>query len=267
MPRGWGFRVLLLGSSVFIVSFWGARGGLADTIVGTAGAGFQSWTAVDLNQNGQPYWDNVSIDGSNKNVGFYLVNAPTALLSNAPGAIPFWGNAFNSATDTGGTPDLNFFFQTNPSSSAANLLLELAANSHLNEFGWYNVTNPSVLHPIFLGVNSAPTTDPFTPSGQYGFYLKGSNGTFFTQSSLNTAGNTNQQHFAIFQQSSTIGAEVYWLGIEDLNTTDLNGREGGMGDYNDMLVRISALPVPEPSTVVLLGSSLVVLGLRRRRHP
>jgi hypothetical protein len=239
----------------------------ADTISGTAGAGFQNWAVTNLNENSKPYWDNTSIDGSNKNVGFYLVNAPTAPLANAPGAVPFWGNTFNSATDTGGTPDLNFFFNTNSASSVASLLLEVAANSHLNEFGWYNINSPATLHPIFLGADSAPTTDPFAPSAQYGFYLKGSNGTFFTQSSLNTGGNTNQQHFSVFEQSSTNGAEVYWLGIEDLNTTDLNGRESGAGDYNDMIVRISAVAVPEPSAIMLvLSGAWLMLGLRRRRQ-
>jgi hypothetical protein len=27
------------------------------TILGSAGAGFQSWTVADLNNNGAPFWD------------------------------------------------------------------------------------------------------------------------------------------------------------------------------------------------------------------
>ena len=261
-----GIKQVVWGSVVF-ASLLGTVTAFADTISGTAGAGFQSWGVTNLNQNGKPYWDNLSIDGSNKNIGFFLVNAPTAPLAGAPGAVPFWGNTFNSGTDSGGTSDLNFFFKTNSASNVGSLLLELAANSHLNEFGWYDTTNPSTLHPIFVGTDAAPATDPFAPSAQYGFYLKSSNGTFFTQSSLNTGDNTNQQHFAVFQQSSTNGAEVYWIGIEDLNTTDLNGRESGAGDYNDMLVRISAVAVPEPSVVMLvLSGTLLMLGLRRFRR-
>src|SRR5580692_8678705 len=96
----------------------------ADTISGTAGAAFQSWAGTNLNQNGAPYWDNTSQDGPNKNVGFFLVNAPTAPLAGAPGALPYWGNTFNSATDSGGTPDLNFTFDRTAAFSVANLELE-----------------------------------------------------------------------------------------------------------------------------------------------
>ena len=257
----------VVSGSVIAISLFVSVAAFADTISGTAGAAFQNLAGANLNQNGKPYWDNISIDGSNKNVGFFLVNAPTAPLADAPGVLPYWGNAFNSATDSGGAADLNFTLQRTAASSIASLQLEVAQNANINEFGWYNTTNPAVLNPIFLGPDSASASNSFSPSGQYGFYLKGAGGTYFTQSSLNTAGDTNHQHFAIFQQSSTSGAEVYWIGIEDLSVSGLNGAENGAGDYNDMLVRISAVAVPEPSTAVLvLGGSLLMLGLRKRRR-
>ena len=37
---------------------------LADTINGSGGAGFQNWAVTNLNENGSPYWDNPSMDGS-----------------------------------------------------------------------------------------------------------------------------------------------------------------------------------------------------------
>ena len=254
---------------VIVISLFASVAGFADTISGTAGAAFQSLAGTNLNQNGKPYWDNTSIDGSNKNVGFFLVNAPTAPLADAPGALPYWGNAFDSVTDSGGAADMNFTFQKTASFSIASLQLEVAQNANINEFGWYNTANPSVLNPIFLGPDSASASNSFTPSAQYGFYLKGAGGIYYTQSALNPSGDTNHQHFAVFQESSATGAEVYWIGIEDLSVSGLNGAEGTKGDYNDMLVRISAAvvpAVPEPSTVMLvLGSSLLMLGLRRSR--
>lgn len=256
---------------VFAAALFLPVAAFADTISGSVGAAFQNWTAADLNQNGKPYWDNVSMDGSNMNVGFFLTDAPTAPLADAPGALPYWGNAFNSVTDSGGSADLNFTFQKNASFSVASLQLEIAGNSNVNEFGWYNLADPSVLNPIFTGPDSAPASDSFTPSSQYGFYLKGAGGVYYTQSSLNPAGDTNHQHFGVFEQSLTNGAEVYWLGIEDLSLSGLNGAEGCTGDYNDMLICISAsgaiVTVPEPSTVMLvLSGVLLMLSLRKRRR-
>ena len=256
-------------NSLFVVTLSVTTAVFADTISGTAGAAFQPWAATNLNENANPYWDNMSLDGNNKNVGFFLTDAPTAPLAGAPGPLPFWGNSFNPVTDNGGSADLNFTFQRSALTSVASLKLEVAANSNLNEFGWYNTADASVLHPIFLGADSAPASDLFSPSAQYGFYLKGSNGVFYTQSSLNPGGDTSHQHFTIFQESSTNGAEAYWLGLEDLGVSGLYGAEGSKGDYNDMLIRIAASPgstVPEPSTALLmLGGMLTIVGLLRRR--
>ena len=261
--RGGVFYIFAAALSLPVAAF-------ADTISGTAGAAFQNWAVTNLNNNGKPYWDNVSIDGSNMNVGYFLTDAPTAPLAGAPGALPYWGNSFNSVTDSGGTADLNFTFQRTAASSIADLKLEVAGNEDINEFGWYNTTDPSVLHPVFLGPDAAPTSDAFSPSAQYGLYLKGAGGTYYTQSSLNPSGDTSHQHFAIFQESSATGAESYWIGIEDLSLSGLNGAEGSKGDYNDMLIRISAevVPaVPEPSTMMLmLSGTLLMLALRKRRR-
>lgn len=266
-----GIRQVVWGN-LFVLVFSAATATFADTISGSGSATFQSWAGTNLNQNGSPYWDNPSMDGDQRNVGYSLIDAPSAPLSGAPGALPFWGNAYNSVGDNGGTADLSFFFQRSAPTSSALLKLEVAGQSNVNEFGWYDISNPSALHPLFLGPDSAPANDIFSPSLQYGFYLKsGSTGTFYTQSSLNTSGDTSHQHFAVFQESATPGAEVYWIGIENRTGLELKGKEGGLGDYNDMLIRISTvvppLLVPEPSTAVLLLSGVLLLvGIRLNRH-
>lgn len=248
---------LLIGAAIF-----------ADTIVGSPGAAFQNWTAADLNQHGTPYWDNVSMDGSNQNIGYYLTDAPGASLTDAPGALPFWGKAYNLTTDTGGTPDPSFYFHNTGASLTASLNLEVAGNDEINEFGWFDTAHPLTLHPLFLGPDSPPDTHTFSPSGTYGFYLTGSGGTYFTQSSLNPSGDTSHQHFAVFQQSSASGAEIYWISVEDLNLQQLNENEGCLGDYNDMVIRITTEPsdiVPEPSTAALaVVGLLIMLGLLNR---
>jgi hypothetical protein len=241
----------------------------ADTVVGSGTAGFQTWAVTNLNENGKPYWDSTSMDGPNKNVGFCLTDAPTAHLTNAPGVLPYWGNAFNSITDTGGVADLNFSLQRNDLTSMAILELEVAGHSNINEFGWYNTNSPSVLNPLFTGPESALFTNNFSPSAEYGFYLKSGADTFFTQSSLNSSGDTAHQHFTVFRELSPTGAPAsLWIGVEDMTAASLGNNENGMGDYNDVLIRISA--IPEPSTAALvLGNTLLMLlftGLFGRRR-
>jgi hypothetical protein len=64
----------------------------ADTIAGTAGNDWRSWSAGDINLNSHPYWDSSSFDGANRNIGHYLTNTGFFTGSTAgPGAIPYWG--------------------------------------------------------------------------------------------------------------------------------------------------------------------------------
>ncbi len=98
----------------------------AQTLIGSPGAGWQTWTpATDLNNNGMPYWD-VTWGASGgyggkpaeKNAGFCLTSTGdcqgigSALL--APGAIPFWGMPYNSTTDSGGARDDVVYFHNHP---------------------------------------------------------------------------------------------------------------------------------------------------------
>ncbi len=211
------------------------------------------------------------MDGSKQNVGYYLSGASTVPLPGAPGVLPYWGNAFTSNNDSGGTADLNFFFQRDSaSSSSAILKLEVAGRSNVNEFGWYDINNSSTLNPLLGGAAVAPTTNNFSPTADYGFYLKsGSAGLYFTQSSLNSGDDTAHQHFAVFRDFSVAGTETYWIGVEDLPANGFAGNENNVGDYNDMLIRISVsdvTAVPEPSTAMLvLGGSLLIVGFSRRR--
>ena len=250
----------------------------ADTISGSGTATYQVWNAGDLKNKGKPFWDNKSQDSNDKqvqktsNVGFYLTGEANVPLDDGPNdALPYWGKTGKSKKKTGGNADLNFFFQRSSLSNDAMLSLEMDSASNIDEFGWYDKADPSVLHPILLGPDTPVTNVIFEPNLQYGFYLKrGDQATFYTQSSLNPFNDTMHQHFAVFQESSTPGAEVYWLGIENRTSKELKSKEGKLGDYNDMMVRIGVTGppvIPEPSTIVLVltGASLLV-GVRYRRR-
>ena len=77
----------------------------------------------------------------------------------------------------------------------------------------------------------------------------------------------NPGQYALFR---LVGAETtrYFLGIEDVPLCFADNDH----DYNDYVVTFTTLndpivppaPVPEPSTLVLLGSAMAVLGVRRK---
>ena len=61
------------------------------TVMGTDG--WQTWSAADVDQNGNPYWDGNSTDSTGLHgIGSYLTNSGDFSGGTAgPGAIPYWG--------------------------------------------------------------------------------------------------------------------------------------------------------------------------------
>jgi hypothetical protein len=70
----------------------------------------------------------------------------------------------------------------------------------------------------------------------------------------------NAEQFALFR---IVGPETtrYILGIEDIPV----GLWYSDKDYNDYVTTFETKPVPEPGTLLLLGSGMAVLAARRRR--
>jgi hypothetical protein len=191
---GRGISLIVLGA-IAAVAICGTS--YAQTLIGSPGAGWQTWTpATDLNDNFAPYWDvpwgaSGNYGGSNaqKNVGFCLTSTGdcqgigSALF--APGPLTFWGMHYDPVGDTGGARDNVVYFKSSGSNSKlrATLYLNASANpDEINEFGWFetNATGNGVgtRHLLFQGTGTDHNLIPdpvgkvvtFTPTKYFGYY-------------------------------------------------------------------------------------------------
>lgn len=168
----------------------------AQTLIGSPGAGWQTWTpAIDLNDSGAPYWDvpwgasgNYGGGHAEKNVGFCLTSTGdcqgigSALF--APGPIAFWGMPYDSVNDTGGIRDDRVYFHSTGGQLTATLYLNASiVATEINEFGWFQTNSTGTAigerHRLFQGTGDNQgtlTPDPvgksvtFTPTTYFGFY-------------------------------------------------------------------------------------------------
>jgi hypothetical protein len=167
-------------------------------------------------------------------------------------------------------------YNTSSGSQVSTLLLEIAGNAGVNQFGIYSTADRTKTIAIFNGSATAGASAVITVTagsiafggttitGPYGFYLRNetTGTTFFSE---------DNKQFAFFNASSTPNYSSYLNSLIiacediDINSDDPNNDQ----DYNDMIVMVSA--VPEPTTVVAGLLLLLPLGmgtfriLRQRR--
>lgn len=202
---------------------------------------------------------------------------------------------FNDIT-TGGTSSVNvntdqvvldkYWQLTASGTSAATMIIELAGNAASNTLGIYDVNNPSAKVTLFSGVatngdqaavsikatgavyvNFANTGVVFS-GNTFGYFLQGPGGTFYSDNALNPNGADQMVAFQGTGDLVTLPGlfpgtwtpDEYILAWEDLS--------GGDNDFNDMVVMVESVqPVPEPTTMGLMGLGLIglVFAARRKR--
>lgn len=228
-----------------------ATTGLAQSVEGSSGASFQHWTMKNLNNNSAPFWDSPSksygFNGPNfqkasKNAGFCMTGTGdcdgVGSYRAAPGAIAYWGQHYDSATDTGGAIDPKVYFKRSASDNdplVATLELQFTTTVEpkaINEIGWFE-TNASgsvsgTRHLLFKGSGvpqGSQAPDPvgkkvtFKPTEYFGYYFSdvSENGCLaYTITAFNAPSPDCDDHnFVVFSSHPGQTNATFWIAGED----------------------------------------------------
>lgn len=178
-----------------------------------------------LNTSGNPFWDRLSFDGPNYNVGYCIYGGGSCGAGLDP-------SANYLATPSGGSVD-NVWFSVSGTVDAS-VYFKIAGDS--NVLGWALVSDPTDIH----WVNSSSTETgsfSFTPTGNFILVANNSGGS---------------------------GGLTFYSDVADGGTTDSN--DSGYYDSHFAFFGNTSTPVPEPGSMVLMGTALLGLSVLLRRR-
>ena len=155
------------------------------------------------------------------------------------------------------------------------LILEIAGNAGGNSFGIYNLADKNTRVSAFNGsdsaVNTATIVVPSAWNGLFGFYLANGSSAFYSRESDN--GGKDNMVTLKTAQSVTLNPSLVtkWGGSSPQNVTwspgefllaweDLTIGGGAEPDFQDMIVKVNAVPVPEPTTMIAGALLLLPFG-------
>lgn len=206
----------------------------------------------------------------------------------------------NRVQDTGNPGDITdqVWTITTPTATTA-LLLEIAGYKNINSFGIYNLFSLEELE-IFGGSASGITQKQVTFNGvtasvqgggtlvvgsKFGFYLKTPHTTFYSRMSDNASGLDQMvtqktdvdRKLKLRRVEGGPDENIWWYKGESLLAWEDLPVPSGDNDYQDMVIKVQAvavpdyLPVPEPTTIIagallLLPFGLTTIRMMRRRR-
>ena len=249
---------------------------LYGNLVVPAGTGTWNTAVTADSNNADAFWDNQSLDNGPCNVGYWLQSANWAA-----NPAPQCDSEVFSGTGGPGAP-LNFLSGATANTpvgwemqasgpNTMTLRLTVSAWSGNSIFGYYTYNGSNrVLGPqLFAGTGELGVTKDITviKDQMFGFYIC-PNGNcaniMYSGDTYGSVADTKAGKFALFSEvpaAPTSSVSEYWVGVEDQAGTI---EREVWGDYNDILIKATA--VPEPGFISVLGLGLAGLAVQAYRR-